>query len=96
MVAESFKGQLAELAREASEHALENLFGLATVEHLEGILEERKGAALLKLDNVLVADQFLRLTARGEHRCGLRTLAGRASKGQGEQREQNRQTHCYF
>lgn len=95
MVAESLEGQLAELAGEAGEKTLKNIFGLAIVEHLEGILKDGKRAALLKLDNVLVVDHVRSIAARGENGGRLRALASRASKGQGQQREQDRQTHCH-
>lgn len=94
VVAESLKSQLVKSRGETSEHALENLVGLATAEHLESILEESKGAALLELDNVLVADEVLGLSARSQDRGGLSALSGRTGESQRQEREEKRQTHC--
>lgn len=91
VVPEDVEGSLVERGRETTESVLVNVLrGLR--QNAEAVLEDGKGAGVLELDNVLVGDESIGVTADDERR-GSFALGGRRGKDRGQKSEEDRQTH---
>lgn len=91
MVTESLEGLGVERGGETTDGVLVDVLGRLG-EDAHSRLEDGERAVILELDNVLVGDESVGITAGNQQRRRLGALGGRAEDGR-EQGEEDGQTH---